>query len=42
VDCVDPEVYEACVGAIEQIDGCDPYPAEACQAMQEQAWQCQG
>lgn len=42
VDCVDPEVYEACVGAIEQIEGCDPYPSDACQAMQEQTWQCAG
>lgn len=41
VDCVDTDLHEGCVGAIEPIDDCDPYPFEECEAMHAQTWQCQ-
>ena len=40
VDCVDTDLHEGCVGAIEQLENCDPYPFEACEAMHAATWQC--
>jgi hypothetical protein len=42
VGCVDTDLYEGCVGAIEQLEGCDPYPFDECEALHDATWQCQG